>query len=178
MPEDADGLRVLVCRLQDACLQTVLQQQRAARRGQLTAIAAETKADTIFQIDTVVKGTVLDWFTHHWPSHEPVELVMEGVEDRSSVFPTGVRISDTKRKCIIDPIDGKRSWMHDKRSAWALAAIAPQRGTETRLSDIVVAAMTELPVTKQWCADQLNAVRGAGVVAEAIDVRAGGPVGF
>jgi hypothetical protein len=61
--------------------------------------------------------------------------------------------------------------MHDKRSAWSLAAVAPQRGAETRLSDIVVAAMTELPVTKQWRADQLSAVRGVGVIAEAIDVR-------
>jgi hypothetical protein len=63
--------------------------------------------------------------------------------------------------------------MHDKRSAWSLAAIAPQRGTETRLCDIAGAALTELPVTKQWRADQLSAVRGRGVVAEAIDVRGG-----
>lgn len=174
MTEDLDGLRVLLCRLQDTVLQAVVEQQRVATRGQLTAIAAETKADTIFAIDKVIEGTVLDWLSRHWPSSEPVELVMEGIEDEALVFPTGVAVSDTKWKCIVDPIDGTRSWMHDKRSAWALSAIAPQRGTKTRLSDIVVAAMTELPVTKQWRADQLSAVRGAGVIAEAIDVRGGG----
>ncbi len=174
MPEDLDGLRVLLCRLQDAVLEAVLEQQRAATRGQLTAIAAESKADTIFEIDKVVEGTLLDWMSRHWPSSEPVELVMEGIDDEALVFPSGVRVKDTKWKCIVDPIDGTRSWMHDKRSAWALSAIAPQRGADTRLSDIVVAAMTELPVTKQWRADQLSAARGAGVIAEAIDVRGGG----
>jgi hypothetical protein len=58
-----------------------------------------------------------------------------------------------------------------------LAALAPQRGSQTRLSDVLVAAMTEVPTTKQWRGDQLSAVRGcgaAGVVAEAIDLRGGG----
>ncbi len=173
MSEDLHQLRVLLCRLQDAVLQMVLAQQRAATRGELTAIAVEPKADTIFRIDKVVEGTLLHWITNHWPAQEPVELVMEGVDDEALVFPAGIQLSDTKWKCIIDPIDGTRSWMHDKRGAWSLAAIAPQRGTDTRLSEIVVAAMTELPVTKQWRADQLSAVRGTGVVAEAIDVRGG-----
>jgi fructose-1,6-bisphosphatase/inositol monophosphatase family enzyme len=70
---------------------------------------------------------------------------MEGIDDEGLVFPARVHVGDTKWKCIVDPIDGTRSWMHDKRSAWSLAAIAPQHGAETRLSDIVVAAMTELP---------------------------------
>ena len=174
MSEDIDSLRVLLCRLQDAVLETVLAQQDAAVQGPLTAIAAETKADTIFRIDRVVEETVIDWMSHHWPSSEPVELVMEGVDDEALVFPAGRRVSDTRWKCIVDPIDGTRCWMHDKRSAWSLAAVAPQRGRETRLSDIIVAAMTELPVTKQWRADQLSAVRGEGVIAEAIDVRGGG----
>jgi len=172
--ENLDGLRVLLCGLQDAVLQAALEQQRAAPRVQLTAIAAETKSDTIFQIDRVVEGAILDWLSSHWPSGEPLELVMEGIDDEALVFPAGVRVVDTTWKCIVDPIDGTRSWMHDKRSAWSLAAIAPQRGAGTRLSDIAVAAMTELPVTKQWRADQLSAVRGAGVIAEAIDVRGGG----
>lgn len=173
MFEDLDGLRILLCRLQDSVLQSVLEQQQTASRGQLTAIAAQTKADTIFRIDKVVEGTVVDWMTRHWPAREPVELVMEGVDDEALVFPVGVQVSDTKWKCIVDPIDGTRSWMHDKRSAWALAGIAPQRGAETRLTDIVAAAMTELPVTKQWRADQLSAVRGAGAGAVAIDARGG-----
>ncbi|HRP04917.1 MAG TPA: hypothetical protein PLV87_08405, partial [Opitutaceae bacterium] len=66
-------------------------------------------------------------------------------------------------KCIVDPIDGTRGFMCDKRSAWVLTGLAPQRGTRTTLADIVVAVMTELPVVKQAAFDQLSAVRGQGV---------------
>jgi hypothetical protein len=52
--------------------------------------------------------------------------------------------------------------MYDKRSAWILAGLAPQRGARNTLRDIVVAAMTELPTSKQWRADQISAVRGGG----------------
>ena len=66
--------------------------------------------------------------------------------------------------------------MYDKRSAWALAGLAPQRGARTTLADIVVAAMTELPTSKQGRADQISVVRGRGprgVVARSMDVRTG-----
>ncbi len=74
---------------------------------------------------------------------------------------------------MVDPIDGTRGIMHDKRPAWLLAGLAPQGGERTRLSEIVVAAMTEIPTTKQWRADQVSAVRGRGLMAEGIDVRTG-----
>jgi hypothetical protein len=88
---------------------------------------------------------------------------MEGIEDgETCTFPCGTPPARTVWKCILDPIDGTRGLMYDKRSAWILAGLAPQRGPRTRLSDIVVAAMTELPVSKQWRADQFSAIRGQG----------------
>jgi hypothetical protein len=60
--------------------------------------------------------------------------------------------------------------MYDKRSAFILAGVAPQRGRRTHLGDIVVAAMTELPTSKQDRADQVSAIRGAGVVAVTHDL--------
>ncbi len=64
--------------------------------------------------------------------------------------------------------------MYDKRSAWALAGIAPQAGEGTMLSHIVAAAMTEIPTTRQWRADQFSATLGGAVVGVSEDVRAGG----
>lgn len=64
--------------------------------------------------------------------------------------------------------------MYDKRSAWVLTGLAPQRGRRTSLADVVVAVMTELPTSRQWRADQVSVVRGAGprgIVAQAFDVR-------
>jgi hypothetical protein len=63
--------------------------------------------------------------------------------------------------------------MYDKRSAWALAAVAPQHGDETRLPQILATAMTEIPVSKQWRADQFSASLDGPLVATWCDWRAG-----
>ena len=65
--------------------------------------------------------------------------------------------------------------MYDKRSAWALGGIAPQRGDATRLSHIVAAAMTEIPTSKQWRADSLSATIDGPLVCESLDVLTGTP---
>jgi hypothetical protein len=103
-----------------------------------------------------------------------VELVMEGIEEGHPLtFPRGTAVARTELKCILDPIDGTRNLMCDKRSAWTLAALAPQRGKETHLGDLVVAVMSELATSKQWAADQVSGVRGCGpggLVAERVNV--------
>lgn len=145
-------------------------------------VAAVTAADTIYQVDKLSEAAIFGWFEAHWPRSWPVELVMEGVEDGDSVtFPRGTLKARTLFKCIIDPIDGTRNLMYDKRSAWILTGLAPQRGIKTNLSDIEVAVMTELPTSKQWRADQVSVVRGRGtkgIVAEAHDIRTGGVAPF
>ena len=135
----------------------------------LSSVASHSIADTIYEIDKFGEEAIREWFEAQWPGAEPVEVVMEGVEE-PLCFPRGTPRLDTKWKCLLDPIDGTRGIMYDKRSAWALSGIAPQRGDATRLSDIVVASMTELPTRKQWRADQVSAMRGGGLVASAVNV--------
>lgn len=175
-----DQTRRLLCRLQDTIRDAVRAAQhpfdlaqggRGARR--LTRVAAVTTADTIYGIDKVSEHAVLAWFAQNWPKRWTVELVMEGLEGEAVTFPRGTPVQDTLFKCILDPIDGTRGLMYDKRSAWSLAALAPQRGARTNLSDIVVAVMTELPTSKGGLADQLSAVRGHGVHADRLDLRTG-----
>src|SRR5882672_5405200 len=55
--------------------------------------------------------------------------------------------------------------MYQKRSAWILTGVAPNRGAETRIRDIVLAVQTEIPLVKQHLSDQLWAIRGEGVRA-------------
>ena len=172
MRAHSDQARRLLCRLQDAIRDSVRAAQRRGTR-RMTRVAAVTSADTIYGIDKVSEATVLAWFAKHWPKRWPVELVMEGLEGAAVTFPRGTPVAQTVWKCILDPIDGTRGLMYDKRSAWSLVALAPQRGAKTNLSDIVVAVMTELPVSKQGLADQLSVVRGTGVKAERIDLRTG-----
>ena len=172
-----DQARRLLCRLQDVIRDSVQAAQlRDAKR--MSRVAAVTSADTIYGIDKVSEHAVLAWFAQNWPRHWPVELVMEGLEGKAVTFPRGAPLAKTIFKCILDPIDGTRGLMYDKRSAWSLAALAPQRGTKTNLSDITVAVMTELPTSKGGFADQFSAVRGQGVKAGRIDLRTGGRVKF
>ncbi len=164
--------RRLLCALQDHIRDTLLA-ARVRDSGDFAKIAAVTAADTIFHVDRLSEEAICDWFAAHWPKAWPVELVMEGLEGEAVTFPRGTPVARTQWKCILDPIDGTRNLMFDKRSAWVLAGLAPQRGAKTHLGDIIVAAMTELPTSKMWRSDQLSAVRGGGVRAEAVDVRSG-----
>lgn len=166
--------RRLLCALQDDIRDTLIAaRERDARR--FAEVAAITAADTIYHVDKLSEEAIFAWFEKHWPRAWPVQLVMEGIEDDALVtFPRGTPGAKTLFKCILDPIDGTRNLMYDKRSAWILTALAPQRGTRTNLRDIFVSAMTELPTSKHWASDQISAVRGAGprgVVAERFDLR-------
>jgi fructose-1,6-bisphosphatase/inositol monophosphatase family enzyme len=152
-----DEARRLLCELGDHIRGVVI----GARGIDMTAIEGRTAADTIFAIDRVADDTLLDWFDAHWTD---VEVVSEGLEEPVVVG------RDPAWTVIVDTIDGTRGLMYDKRPAWCLAAAAPRGGT---LRDIVAAAMTELPTTKQGAADQLSATGGSGVLAERIDLRDG-----
>jgi len=164
-------LQSLLCKLQDHLRETVCR-ARDADTGQLLArVDSVTEADTIYHIDRVSEDCINAWFRANWPADLPVEVVMEGAPPL--LFPEGITHGETAWKCLLDPIDGTRNMMYDKRSAWALAGIAPQRGEQTGLTDIVVAAMTELPPSKAWRSDQLSAIRGKGLRASAHDVRTG-----
>lgn len=170
--EDWETARVLLCRMGDDIREAVVvARENAENIAQLAAVAEVTAADTLYQIDKVSEGTVVGWMGANWPTEWPVEVIMEGAGEKAPLtFPKGTPVGKTILKLIVDPIDGTRSLMYDKRAGWVLAALAPQFGRETNLSHPTVAAMTELPTFKQWRGDQISAVRGAGVVGESINV--------
>jgi hypothetical protein len=136
--------RRLLCALHDHIRDTLIA-ARAKHSAKFARIASVTAADTIYYVDRLSEEAIIEWFEEHWPRAWPVELVMEGLEDGTTTFPSGTAVAKTKLKCILDPIDGTRGVMYDKRSAWILTGLAPQRGAKTHLGDIVVAAMTEFP---------------------------------
>ena len=135
---------------------------RARDRGHdMAAVSGETVADTQYAIDRVADDELLHWFAQHWPD---VLVVSEGLDEPVLV---GSRAAWT---VIVDPIDGTRGLMFDKRPAWCLAAAAPPGGG---LADVVAAAMTELPTVKQGACDQLSGVRGCGLHAERLHLGSG-----
>ena len=117
---------------------------------QRSRIVREGEGDTIFGIDQVAEEVLLS-FCETWGRDASFRLIAEGIEPEGRCFGTG---SPTFR-LIVDPIDGSRMLMHDKRSAWTLAALAHEHGLETRMEHVFAAAMTELPITKQGAVDCL-----------------------
>ena len=49
------------------------------------------------------------------------------------MLPSGARDADCRWRVIVDPIDGTREIMYQKRSAWILTGVAPNRGDATRV---------------------------------------------
>ncbi|MGH9886031.1 MAG: inositol monophosphatase, partial [bacterium] len=88
-------------------------------------------------------------------------------------LPRGTNEADCRWRVLVDPIDGTREIMYQKRSAWVLTGVAPNKGDATRVADIVLAVQTEIPVLKQQQSDQLWAVRGKGAQAERYDRASG-----
>jgi hypothetical protein len=159
--------------------QRIVQQQliRSRTLGDLNAVNRSTQADTIYQIDTVVEPLLED-FCREWSKTTPLVLIAEGIENEHGeegvkVFPEGTREEAAAIRVIVDPIDGTRGIMYDKRPAWALAGVAPNRGAQTSLRDIEVSVMTELPTSKNGFADVLWAIKGRGAIAQRVDLRNG-----
>lgn len=171
---EAERLRDLLCAMQDRVFEHVIRSRDDATTEDLADIVGVNDSDTIYHIDRVTEDSILEWFTSHWPGELSIVLVMEGLPDRDSVtFPPGISPDRARYVCIVDPIDGTRGLMYDKRSAWILAAVAPNTSRAATLTDIEVAVMTELPTRKQGLSDQLSAVRGqgrAGVRCERISI--------
>lgn len=143
-------------------------------------VLRSTAADTIYKIDTDVEP-LLEEFCRGWAKTTPIVLVAEGIEvdeeyggeEGFKIFPEGAKEQDAKIRLIVDPIDGTRGIMYDKRAAWALAGVAPNNGSATRLRDIEVAVMTELPTSKMGFGDTLSAIKGRGAKAMRTDLRSG-----
>jgi fructose-1,6-bisphosphatase/inositol monophosphatase family enzyme len=126
------------------------------------SVKRASTADTIYGIDAAIEP-VLEVFLEQWGQTLPMVVIAEGLEPETGrTFPTGTSERDAIVRLIIDPIDGTRGIMYDKRPAWSLVGVAPNRGAITRLRDVEVAVMTELPTSKMGFADVLWAIKGQG----------------
>jgi fructose-1,6-bisphosphatase/inositol monophosphatase family enzyme len=131
--------------------------------ARLQGVAADGEGDTIYAIDKVSERVLLAGL-EEVAVDAPLCLVAEGLDGGSLTLPAGTRDADCVWRVLVDPIDGTRGLMYQKRSAWVLTGVAPNRGPGARLSDIVLAVQTEIPLVKQHLSDQLWAFRGGPVV--------------
>src|SRR4028118_79425 len=97
---------------------------------QRSAIYREGEDDTIYQIDRDVEETLVPILEKNAKILNGIVLIAEGVGENTNgvVLPKGKRAESAALRIIMDPIDGTRGIMYDKRSALFLAAAAPHQG--------------------------------------------------
>ncbi len=165
-PDVADLLEP-IRRIHERVRDAVVLAAEQAEVDQLAAISDdESQGDTIYAIDRVSEEVLVQLFAEELAQSAPLVLIAEGIEDGKLVLPVGASESDAVWRVIVDPIDGTRGLMYQKRSAWVLTGVAPNRGAETNMQDIELAVQTEIPLVKQHLCDALWAIRGNGAHAE------------
>jgi hypothetical protein len=161
MATDPRTLLPTIVELHDRIRSDVVAACEVQSHDDMSAVDHDDVGDTIYAVDRVSEHTLIDGLTD-LAQEEPLVLIAEGLPSEGLVLPVGASERDCKWRMLVDPIDGTRGLMYQKRSAWILTGLAPNRGADTRLRDIVLAVQTEIPLVKQHLCDQLWAVRGMG----------------
>jgi hypothetical protein len=141
---------------------------RACERGAVTTlsgVARDEEGDTIYAIDRVAEHELVEEIGRTMATRDaPALVVAEGLPGGEIVVPDGADRAATRWVIIVDPIDGTRGLMYQKRPAWILTGVAASPGART-LADIELAVQTEIPLVKQHLCDEVWAVRGHGASA-------------
>ena len=162
----------VVVRLHRRIREQVIAAFRDPRAGELAGVAGDEGGDTIYGIDRVSERVLVEELGRDADALGGIVLVAEGLPGGVTVLPHGRERASARYAVIVDPIDGTRGLMYQKRSAWVLTGVAPNSAAP-RLADIVLAVQTELPTAKQYLADELWAARGRGFEARRVDLLRG-----
>lgn len=160
MPREISKLLSPLRELHNRIRSAVVNACEAAELEALSKVVHDQAGDTIYAIDRVSETALVEFFEREIAVDTPIVLIAEGLEDGQLVLPAGSNAEEAHYRIIVDPIDGTRGLMYQKRSAWILTGVAPNNGEQTTLQDIELAVQTEIPLLKQHLSDQLWAVKG------------------
>jgi fructose-1,6-bisphosphatase/inositol monophosphatase family enzyme len=170
MIQNINRLLAQIRAIHEAIRDSVITSSEQQAIEQLSTIVGEQAGDTIFALDRVSEKVLLEHFSVLGHERSFV-LIAEGLgEDGIHTFPEGVDPNEAELRIIIDPIDGTRGIVYQKRAAWILTGVAPNRGEQTSLKDIELAVQTEIPLLKQYLCDSLWAIAGRGMSSERINL--------
>ena len=166
---DVEALMAAIRGVHDAIRDEVVAACERQSIEEMSAVVGDDAGDTQFAVDRVSEAVLLAHFevvAQRWPCL----LVAEGLgHDGRRVLPAGTREKDVEIVVIVDPIDGTRGLMVQKRPAWVLTGVAPYRGGGETLADIQLAVQTEIPLVKQGRCDTIWAIAGRGAQGERFD---------
>ena len=177
IPDLLAPIRALHEKIRDA----VVASCEKASMDELARVTLDEEGDTIYSVDRVSEELLVEFFEREIAPQLPMVLIAEGISGGKIVLPRGTAEEAARVRIIMDPIDGTRGIMYQKRPAWILTGVAsntrdpsppaplPQGERGERrpsLRDVELAVMTEVPLVKQHLSDALWARRGGGVEAE------------
>ena len=126
---------------------------------------ARGPGDTIYEIDRVAEHALVEEIGRTIATRDaPVLLIAEGLTGGEVVIPRDTPRTAVRWVMIVEPVDGTRGVMYQKRPAWILTGVAAGPGPRT-LADIELAVEAEIPLVKQHLCDEVWAVRGLGAAA-------------
>lgn len=163
---DTDRLLGPIRAIHEEIRQVVTAACESSSLANLSRVVDDGPGDTIYSVDRISEAVLVSLFEQKIAVHAPIVLVAEGLSGGKITLPRGCKESEAVWRIIADPIDGTRPLMYQKRSAWILTGVAPDRGDRTSLADIELAVQTELPLIKQHLCDTLWATRGKGAHGE------------
>jgi len=173
---DEEGLLACLREIQSDIRDQVVAACAARPADQMAAALGKQAGDVVYAVDRVSEEVLLQRFARladEWPCL----LIAEGLgQDGRQLLPSGIEEEQAEIVVIVDPIDGTRGLMYQKRSAWVLTGVAarPAGGRPATLADLRLAVQTEIPTLKQHLCDVAWAVAGGGVAAERVDRLSGG----
>ncbi|MGO8951458.1 MAG: inositol monophosphatase [Ktedonobacterales bacterium] len=180
MIRDLDRLLTQLRELHHQIRQSIVTQAERVDTEILARVDEESDqtTDTIFAVDRISEERLVAYFEREIAPERPLILIAEGLHDVGFglgrlVLPRGSTETQAEVCIVMDPLDGTRPYMYQKRSAWILTGVAPNQTpalasqrSGPHLRDIECALQTEIPLAKQHLSDELWAVRGQAMYAE------------
>ena len=154
----------------DAVRDKVYSELKKSSIEDLSMVFKEAEDDTIYQIDRNVEEILVPLLEPEAEKLGGIWVMAEGIGDPEKGLFLGVKDGkDPSWAILIDPIDGTRGIMYNKRPAFFLAGAARFK-ENLMLSDIEVACMVELPTSKMLFSDILFAIKGKGFDGERVNL--------
>lgn len=149
MDPDLVALLTVARRVRDAV-------RRGFARNAELASAEQGFSDLQYPVDRLAEEGLASLAASAFPAGEGLRLLWEGGDESGVSIHPGPR----PRLLVLDPVDGTRGLMHDKRSAWFLGGIHPP-GANPSLRGLTRACLVEIPPTRSHLSDVLLWAGGA-----------------
>lgn len=167
LDSSAEGMSQLLLHIGKSVGNHLIEQVRQQSSEYLSAVQETTQADHIFTIDKHAEEIIVPILKQYAGELGGVQLLAEGIGDEKN----GMNLPDHEGNILwtvlMDPIDGTRCLMYDKRSAFFLAAAAPYSSSRRpKISEAEVSVLVELPTSKSLYADWITFERSSGIRAK------------